>query len=726
MAAHRLAQGKRQAKAQRGARYRHDEKPDFAGEPGFFLYAAKSPGDIRRRILHIAEHEIEQRARILIWRGDRMAEADSNLLIVSDTHLSEGFRPETGKWSPNEDFLADKAFADFLRFHETHRRNGLPWKLIIAGDGFEFLQILSLPAADPHALQRKVTHYIQDENASPLRHHVALPEMRRRQALTRLDESVEVMQERFGETHRVLIEQAQRLKGWGENINPERLWDLEHLTNEICILACRKEPYLSKSERNYGLGTTEPEAVWKLDRIAEGHPIFFSALAWFLDRGNSLVIMKGNHDVELFWPGVQERIRELILDAAADLRLSDPRWSTEPISLVQNLPQLAEWVHNDCTFAPWIYFKPGVAYIEHGNQYELADFFENFLYPVLQFDPRRLRLPPGAFFVRYFFNKVEETFPFADNLRPITRVITWTFKNRLRDMIRLFTKHGPGLWKFVKVLVSRSFKDYFRDRRRSRLRYRKVHSGDELRAAEKWQSTADNYHIYTLANLARGNLSLEHLERIEDEAFVKRVTPLRKIFRFMVVVVPPLLIILFLLLVFVGPFVWQFLVSASFDMLLDSYLNHAVILGILGFLLKSILVPLIFSKDEGVGAYDYMFAASKKVWKILSDPMDAGSAPVVKYLVFGHTHDPDCRKVSRDPSSPWYINTGSWLQRVDEIDRWDQLQRDYTYLMIVVGEETTTPGLYRWNPASAQPERLRLRTSEQKQSGGQKMKGDSA
>lgn len=641
-----------------------------------------------------------------------MADEKTNFLIVSDLHLSEGFRSEAGKWSPNEDFLSDSAFADFLRFHEAHRRNGLPWKLIIAGDGFEFLQILSLPASDPDELERRISWHIHDESGESIRHIVALPEERKQQALTRLDETVQAMQERPGKRHRVLIQQAESLNRWGADISADHVWGLERLVTEFKILACRDDPQLSQSERRYGLGTTEPEAVWKLDRIAEGHPIFFSALALFLDRGNSLVIMKGNHDVELFWPGVQERIRELILDAAADLRLSDPPWPTESITLVQELEQLIEHVQTRCTFEPWIHFEPGVAYIEHGNQYELADFFENFLYPVLQIDPQRLRLPSGSFFVRYFFNKVEATFPFADNLRPITRVITWSFRNRFKDTIRLFTKHTSGLWKFVKVLVSRSLKDYFCDRSRSRLRFRKVRSGEERNAAEEWQSAADNYHVYTHFHLARGNLTHEHLERIEDEAFVKRVTPLHKIFRFAVIAMPPLLIGLYLFFIVVGPFMWEFLVSDTFEMLFDDYLIRTIILGVFGFLLKSILAPLIFSHDEGVAAHDYLFSASMKVWEILSDPMGSESAPVVKYLVFGHTHDPDCRKVDSEPSSPWYINTGSWLQRVDEIDRWDQLQRDYTYLEIVIGEPTIAPGLYRWNPITAQPERLRRRISK--------------
>jgi UDP-2,3-diacylglucosamine pyrophosphatase LpxH len=647
-----------------------------------------------------------------------MADAKTNFLIVSDLHLSEGFRPDAAKWSPNEDFLSDKAFADFLRFHESHRQNGLPWKLIIAGDGFEFLQILSLPAADADELAHRVDNLIHTENPHPVCHMVAMPKRRKQQALDRLGETMRTMQSEHGDTHRVLIQQAEKLKAWGEAISSDRIWDLERMTTELQILACRDDPRLSKNERRYGLGTTAPEAVWKLDRISEGHPIFFSALAWFLDQGNTLVFMTGNHDIELFWPEVQGRIRELILDAAVDLRLSDPPWPTASFGIAQDIESLAAYIHAHCTFDPWILFEPGLFYIEHGNQYELADFFTDFVYPVLPYDEKHLRLPPGSFFVRYFFNKVEETFPFADNIRPITRFITWSFQNRFKDTVRLFRRHTSGLLKFARVLFSRSLKDFFRDRAMARLRYVKVSPDHHASAAEIWQSEADHYHVYTIRDLAQGSLTLEHLERIEDEAFVKRATPLRKIFRFAVVGLPPLLIGLFLLLVFVGPLIWEFLVSDTFYTFFDRYLNRAIILGAFGFLLKTILVPLLFSKENGKEAHDYLYSASKKIWQILSDPMGAESAPVVKYIVFGHTHDPDCRRVHQTPDSPWYVNTGSWLNRVDEIDIWDQLQRDFTYLEIVVDDETEVPGLYRWNPIAAQPERVRRRISHTAASDG--------
>lgn len=72
-----------------------------------------------------------------------------NLLIVSDLHLSRGLIPETGRTSRLEDFFRDDAFARFLRYHEEikdqPRFGGRPWLLILNGDIFDFLQVVSLP-----------------------------------------------------------------------------------------------------------------------------------------------------------------------------------------------------------------------------------------------------------------------------------------------------------------------------------------------------------------------------------------------------------------------------------------------------------------------------------------------------------------------------------------------------------------------------------------------------
>jgi len=48
------------------------------------------------------------------------------------------------------------------------------------------------------------------------------------------------------------------------------------------------------------LGNTEEESRAKLRQVAGGHPMVFEALRRLLDHNHRLVIVPGNHDVDLF------------------------------------------------------------------------------------------------------------------------------------------------------------------------------------------------------------------------------------------------------------------------------------------------------------------------------------------------------------------------------------------------------------------------------------------
>ena len=109
------------------------------------------------------------------------------------------------------------------------------------------------------------------------------------------------------------------------------------------------------------------------------------------------------------------------------------------------------------SFEDRFFFEEDLLYVEHGNQYELFNFFDVFHHPTISGHDQYLELPPGSLFVRYFFNKIEAAFPFADNLRPISRFIVWAFQNRLRDTINRIWSQRAGLSKFLSELVSRSF-----------------------------------------------------------------------------------------------------------------------------------------------------------------------------------------------------------------------------------------------------------------------------
>jgi UDP-2,3-diacylglucosamine pyrophosphatase LpxH len=83
-----------------------------------------------------------------------------NLVIISDLHLSEGRNPVTKKFNLNEDFFFDEEFDRFLVYLEAEsQRRGKKWRLIIAGDMVDFLQITKLPEKAQFELRRSEAVY---------------------------------------------------------------------------------------------------------------------------------------------------------------------------------------------------------------------------------------------------------------------------------------------------------------------------------------------------------------------------------------------------------------------------------------------------------------------------------------------------------------------------------------------------------------------------------------
>ena len=81
-------------------------------------------------------------------------------------------------------------------------------------------------------------------------------------------------------------------------------------------------------ERQRGLVSEEEKSEFKVRRVLRDHPVWVEALRDFLQRGNDVVFVIGNHDLELHWPAVQRTIR----DALDPDRISPSRrnrWRTE-------------------------------------------------------------------------------------------------------------------------------------------------------------------------------------------------------------------------------------------------------------------------------------------------------------------------------------------------------------------------------------------------------------
>ncbi|NIM94234.1 MAG: hypothetical protein GTO18_11055 [Anaerolineales bacterium] len=143
---------------------------------------------------------------------------------------------------------------------------------------------------------------------------------------------------------------------------------------------------------------------------------------------------------------------------------------------------------------------------------------------------------------------------------------------------------------------------------------------------------------------------------------------------------------------------------------LDNYLIRVVILGAIGLVLKALLTPVLSSLTR---MDDYLLKAAWKLKDILERPTSSGETAEVPYLVFGHTHDPNMVRLGKD--GPWYVNTGNWLNTIDEVESWSRLERDFTFLQIAKPDKNKLPGLFRWNPNTYNPEQIRIRTGESKE-----------
>lgn len=174
------------------------------------------------------------------------------------------------------------------------------------------------------------------------------------------------------------------------------------------------------------LGCTEEESLRKLERILEAHRDCFTALRRFMEAGHRLVLVPGNHDVDLFWPRVRDRLLE-------ELEMPD-----------------SDHFH----FAYTGYYRDGGLYVEHGNQYYADSAFENFTHPFLR-DPKtgelRLERSWGNCFLEYFANgMMSERNPFINNVRPIPNMVflgiqdeSWWFKVVYGfKLVRFITKVG--------------------------------------------------------------------------------------------------------------------------------------------------------------------------------------------------------------------------------------------------------------------------------------------
>ncbi len=147
--------------------------------------------------------------------------------------------------------------------------------------------------------------------------------------------------------------------------------------------------------------SSEEDSAKKIDLIIKGHPMFFATLREFIKPANpqrKVTILKGNHDVDLYWPAVKERIRQAVYATGE-----------ERVKLL--------------AFEEVCIHREGI-YVEHGNQYaEKVNRVDNLEKPLDPEHEGQLAIPAGSRFVIEFFNQVEWEKWWVDSVKPMTALI---------------------------------------------------------------------------------------------------------------------------------------------------------------------------------------------------------------------------------------------------------------------------------------------------------------
>jgi UDP-2,3-diacylglucosamine pyrophosphatase LpxH len=186
---------------------------------------------------------------------------------------------------------------------------------------------------------------------------------------------------------------------------------------------------VSGAERRFGLNPTPSKSVYKLDQIIDGHPLFFRGLARFVAEGFCVHILRGNHDLELYFAEVCERLLERLAQFSGGPTIEEAR--------------------QRITFHAWYYLEQGRLYIEHGNQYEASNSIRYPLRPVLPERRSRregeaiLDYPLGSYFVRYFYNSIHRINPHTPKVISFEQYLEFLRRHNVLDLLRIARDHYP-------------------------------------------------------------------------------------------------------------------------------------------------------------------------------------------------------------------------------------------------------------------------------------------
>ena len=104
-----------------------------------------------------------------------------------------------------------------------------------------------------------------------------------------------------------------------------RIWGERLEALQVAKPVSGLEQDIVQAEKWFGLRTNEHKSIWKLYRMIDGHPGFMRALAAWVQAGDRLLMVKGNHDLEVYWDGVRQAFRHELVRLGVDPTVAETR-----------------------------------------------------------------------------------------------------------------------------------------------------------------------------------------------------------------------------------------------------------------------------------------------------------------------------------------------------------------------------------------------------------------
>lgn len=354
---------------------------------------------------------------------------------------------------------------------------------------------------------------------------------------------------------------------------------------------------VTDEEREFGLGSEAERVLVKLERTMRYHAQFFIRLAQFVRDGGELVLIRGNHDVEFFWPKVQRVFRQNLANIAFEAAHLD----------VDEAIEFRSQFQDRIVFEDWFYYEKDRIYMEHGHQYDTYCSFDHWLHPVSPTNPRRIDTPVSLFAMRYFVNILSDFSPHNADYWSWKDYFSWLRAKGLGDLLYVTRTALGTVYRLLEYAIRWSL--------------------GKVRAYQ-------NEHQKGLKNLSeRKGIKLSKLKQVDQlhHVPVSRNLPelMRLLFldRFLLVVAT---IILSLFFVVIIPSGWAELLAVVSVIALAIKTNQ-------------LLAPRRYFLPGPKQAQ-----VAKRIARILEVPL----------VVMGHSHKP--RKASLG-GGKLYLNTGCWL-----------------------------------------------------------------